>query len=152
MTTQDKIKVLFVCIHNGARSQMAEAFLNQLAGDSFEAQSAGLEAGTLNPLAVEVMKAVGLDISANPTKSVFEFYKNGNLFDYVITVCDGASAVRCPVFPGITRRIHWSFADPAAVEGDWEQQLTTASLIRDEIRASVVSFIDESYSERRSAQ
>lgn len=143
MKTQSKIKVLFVCIHNSARSQMAEAFLNQIAGERFEAQSAGFEPGTLNPLAVEVMKVMGVDISANPTKSVFEFYKRLNLFDYVITVCDGANAERCPVFPGITKRIHWSFADPAGLEGDWKQRLTAAALIRDEIRSAVVSFIDE---------
>jgi len=143
MTTQRKIKVLFVCVHNSARSQMAEAFLNQLAGDRFEAQSAGLEPGTLNPLAVEAMKTAGKDISANRTKSVFDFFKKGNLFDYVITVCDGANAERCPVFPGVTKRIQWSFADPAVLEGEWEQKLTATGLIRDGIRAAVVSFITE---------
>ena len=143
MATQRKIKVLFVCIHNSARSQMAEAFLNQIAGDRFEAQSAGLEPGTLNPLAVEVMKEVGVDISANRTNSVFDFFKNGNLFDYVITVCDGANAERCPVFPGVTSRVYWSFADPAAIDGDWEHRLAETRLIRDEIRTSVISFISE---------
>jgi len=152
MTIQSKIKVLFVCIHNSARSQMAEAFLNQQAGERFEAHSAGFEPGTLNPLAVEVMKAVGVDISANPTKSVFEFYKNGDLFDYVITVCDGASAERCPVFPGITRRLHWSFADPAALEGDWKQRLTATSLIRNEIQDAVAAFIREYSPEQRSVK
>lgn len=141
MATQRKIKVLFVCIHNSARSQMAEAFINQLAGDRFEAQSAGFEPGTLNPLAVEVMKEVGMDISGNQTKSVFDFFKNGSLFDYVVTVCDGANAERCPIFPGITKRIHWSFADPAVLGGEWEQMLAATRLIRDEIKASVVSFI-----------
>jgi len=143
MSSQRKIKVLFVCIHNSARSQMAEAFLNQIAGDHFDSQSAGLEPGTLNPLAIEVMKEVGVDISANRTNSVFDFFKNGILFDYVITVCDGANAERCPVFPGVTRRVHWSFADPAGIKGDWEQRLAETRLIRDEIRASVISFINE---------
>ena len=143
ITKQNRIKVLFVCIHNSARSQMAEAFLNQLAGDRFEAQSAGLEPGIINPLAAEVMKAVGIDISTNLTKSAFDFYKNGSLFNYVITVCDGANAERCPVFPGITKRIQWSFADPANLEGEREQQLDAACQIRDEIRAAVVSFIQE---------
>jgi len=143
MATQRKIKVLFVCIHNSARSQMAEAFLNQIAGDRFEAQSAGLEPGTLNPLAVEVMKDLGVDISANRTNSVFDFFKNGSLFDYVITVCDGANAERCPVFPGVTSRVHWSFADPAAIEGEWEHRLAATRLIRDEIRSSVISFINQ---------
>ncbi|MDD2539810.1 MAG: arsenate reductase ArsC [Desulfuromonadaceae bacterium] len=143
MTKQKIIKVLFVCVHNSARSQMAEAFLNQLAGDRFEAQSAGLEPGTLNPLAVEVMKAAGIDMSANRTKSVFDFFKKGNLFDYVITVCDGANAERCPVFPGVTKRIQWSFADPAALAGEWEQRVATTGLIRDEIKAAVAAFITE---------
>ena len=141
MATQRKIRVLFVCVHNSARSQMAEAFLNQLAGDRFEAQSAGLEPGTLNPLAVEVMKEVGADISANRTKSVFDFFRSGSLFDYVVTVCDGANAERCPIFPGVTKRLHWSFADPAALAGEWEQMVGATRLIRDEIRAAVTAFI-----------
>ncbi len=141
MATQRKIRVLFVCVHNSARSQMAEAFLNQLAGDRFEAQSAGLEPGTLNPMAVEVMKEVGADISANRTKSVFDFFRSGSLFDYVVTVCDGANAERCPIFPGVTKRLHWSFADPAALAGEWEQMVGATRLIRDEIRAAVTAFI-----------
>ena len=143
MSTQRKTKVLFVCIHNSARSQMAEAFLNQIAGDDFDAQSAGLEPGTLNPLVVEVMKEVGIDISANRTNSVFDFFKNGILFDYVITVCDGANAERCPVFPGVTSRVHWSFADPATIDGEWEHRLAATRLIRDEIRSSVISLVNK---------
>jgi arsenate reductase len=143
MAPQRKIKVLFVCIHNSARSQMAEAFLNQIAGEHFEAQSAGLEPGTLNPLAVEVMKQIGIDISNNQTNSVFDFYKNGSLFDYVITVCDGANAERCPIFPGVTSRINWSFADPAGIEGEWEHRLAGTRLVRDQILTSVLSFISE---------
>src|SRR3974390_273355 len=97
---------------------MAEAFLNFLAGDRFEARSAGLEPGTLNPLAIEVMKEAGIDISENRTKSVFDLYKKGELFSYVITVCDEASAQRCPLFPGLlTARIDWSFAAPSAFTG-----------------------------------
>ena len=95
----DKKRVLFVCVHNSARSQMAEAFLNTLAGDRFEAMSAGLEPGTLNPLVVEVMKEVGIDISRNQTKSAFDLFKKGELFSYVITVCDAASAESARFFP-----------------------------------------------------
>ena len=84
----NKKKVLFVCIHNSARSQMAEAFLKQMAGDRLEVESAGLEPGKLNPIVVEAMKEVGIDISQNKTKSVFDFYKQGKKYDYVITVCD----------------------------------------------------------------
>jgi arsenate reductase len=96
----DKKRVLFVCVHNSARSQIAEAFLNALAGDRFEAMSAGLEPGTLNPLVVEVMKEVDIDISRNQTKSAFDLFKKGELFSYVVTVCDAASAEQCPLFPG----------------------------------------------------
>ncbi|NJD37442.1 MAG: arsenate reductase ArsC [Geobacter sp.] len=138
-----KDKVLFVCIHNSARSQMAEALLNYLAGDRFEARSAGLEPGELNPLAVEVMQELGIDISANQTKDVFEMFKRGEIYGYVITVCDGANAERCPIFPGIVSRLHWSFSDPGALEGSWEEKLAATRLIRDEIRAAVEGFIAE---------
>lgn len=143
MTNGKKIKVLFVCIHNSARSQMAEAFLNQLAGDRFEAQSAGLEPGVLNQLAVEVMGEVGIDISAKKTKSVGDFFERSATFDYVITVCDETSAERCPIFPGITKRLHWSFADPAALPGSWEEKLEVVRRIRDDIRNSILAFISE---------
>src|SRR5947209_110193 len=95
-----KTRVLFVCIHNSARSQMAEALLNSFAGDRFEAHSAGLEPGKLNPLAVEAMRQVGIDISANHTNSVDSLVRLGVNFDYIITVCDDANAERCPVIPG----------------------------------------------------
>jgi len=141
MSVQKKIKVLFVCVHNSARSQMAEAFLNQLAGDRYEAQSAGLEPGTLNPLVVEVLKEIGIDISANKAKDVFSMFKQGVIFNYVITVCDGANAERCPIFPGITQRLHWSFPDPSALQGSWEEKLAETRLIRDQIRGVVEEFV-----------
>ena len=94
-----KRKVLFICVHNSARSQMAEAWLNHVCGDFFEAQSAGLEPGTLNPLAVQVMSEVGIDISHKKTRAVFDVFKSGQLFAYVVTVCDETSAEKCPIFP-----------------------------------------------------
>src|SRR5882724_3872962 len=100
-----KKRVIFICIHNSARSQMAEAFLNHICGDEYEAHSAGLEPGKLNPIVVEAMQQIGIDISGNKTKSVFDMFKSGNLFHYAITVCDETSAERCPIFPGITRRL-----------------------------------------------
>jgi arsenate reductase (thioredoxin) len=139
----EKIKVLFVCVHNAARSQMAEAFLAALGGDRFEASSAGLEPGVLNPLAVEVMREAGIDISGNETKSVFDFFRQGNLYRYVITVCDETAAESCPVFPGITTRLHWSFADPAAFTGSREERLEKTRRVRDEIREKVEAFIAE---------
>jgi len=136
-----KIKVLFVCIHNSARSQMAEAFLNNFAGATFEATSAGLEHGTLNPLAVEVMNEAGIDISGNKTKDVFEFFKSGRRFNYVITVCDAANSQRCPIFPGALQTIHWSFADPSAFTGSLEERLEKTRQVRDEIKNEIERFI-----------
>ena len=117
----EKEKVLFVCIHNSARSQMAEAILNHLAGDRFIAESAGLEPGKLNPLAVEAMKDMGIDISQKKTQDVFDLYKQGRRFNYVITVCDEASSERCPLFPGIAKKLHWSFPDPSILQGTLEE-------------------------------
>src|SRR5712692_8249720 len=107
-------KVLFICIHNSARSQMAEAFLNQLCGEQFEAHSAGIEPGKLNPIVVEAMQETGLDISGKQTRAVTEMLISGKSFAYVITVCDETSAEQCPIFPGVTQRLHWSFPDPSA--------------------------------------
>ena len=132
-----RYKVLFICVHNSARSQVAEAWLNHLYGDLFEAYSAGFEPGNLNPLAVKVMKEVGIDISQNKTKSVFDFVKAGMIFSYVITVCDEVNAERCPVFPGITTRLHWSIPDPAAVTGTEEEKLEKVRNIRDAIKLSI---------------
>ncbi len=139
----EKIKVLFVCVHNSARSQMAEAFLNQLSGDRFFAESAGLEAGTLNPIAVEAMQKVGIDISNNKTKSVFDFYKQGKLYNYVITVCDTVSGERCPVFPGRVTRYHWNFDDPSSFQGTHNEKLEKTEVVRDQIKARVEQFIKE---------
>lgn len=141
-----KKKVLFVCIHNSARSQMAEAFLNRICGDEFEAHSAGLEPGRLNPIVVEAMGEVDVDISRNQTKGVFDLIKAGATFDWVITVCDEASAERCPVFPGITKRLHWSFADPGAFQGSHDEKLTKTREVRDAIRERIESWCAETCS------
>lgn len=122
---------------------MAEAFLKAMAGHRFEAHSAGLDPGELNPLAVEVMKEVGINISRNKTKNVFDFYKHGEFFSYVVTVCDEATAERCPIFPGVTRRIHWSLEDPASFEGSREERLARTREVRDAIRVKVKEFIQE---------
>ncbi len=140
----DKKRVLFVCVHNSARSQIAEAFLNNLAGDRFEAMSAGLEPGTLNPLAVDVMKEVGIDISRNKTKSVFDLFKRGELFSYVITVCGAASAEQCPLFPGLlTAQIHWSFADPSSFVGTHEEKLAQTRIVRDTIKTKIEDWLKQ---------
>lgn len=136
-------KVLFVCIHNSARSQMAEAYLNKFAGDHFIAESAGIEPGTLNPIVVEAMKEDGIDISGNKTKSVFEFLKQGKMYSYVITVCDETAAERCPVFPGTGKRLHWSFKDPSAIQGTREEKLAGTRIIRDEIKYRIQEWVKE---------
>ncbi len=140
---KQKIKVLFICVHNSARSQMAEAFLKELGDERFLVESAGLEAGSLNPLAVAVMKEVGIDISGNTTKSAFEFFKQGKLYNYVITVCDATAGERCPIFPGITKRLHWGFDDPSSLTGSEAEKLEKSRKIRDQIKEAVQNFIKE---------
>jgi glycerol uptake facilitator-like aquaporin/protein-tyrosine-phosphatase len=146
-----KRSVLFVCVHNSARSQMAEAFLNQRCPDDFVAESAGLEPGALNPLAVAAMREVGIDISNKDTKSTFDLSKRGKHYSYVITVCDETSAERCPIFPGGARRLHWSFPDPAALEGTSENRLAQTRLIRDQIGAKIDSWCAEVCAAARTA-
>lgn len=138
-----KKKALFICIHNSARSQMAEAFLNQICGEQFEAYSAGLEPGKLNPVVVEAMNEIGIDISGNQTKAVFDMVRSGKTFAYVITVCDEASAERCPIFPGVTTRLHWSFPDPSAFQGNHEDKLARTREIRDTIKARIEEWCGE---------
>ena len=143
-----KKRVLFLCIHNSARSQMAAAFLKQIASDRFEVESAGLEPGKLNPLVVSAMKEIGIDISHNKTQSVFDLFKSGQRFQYVISVCDGASAERCPIFPGVTTRLNWSFADPSAFTGGDAERLKQVVAVRDQIRAKIEEFLGEESSHR----
>ena len=138
-----KQKVLFVCIHNSARSQMAEAFLNEICGEEFEADSAGLEPGKLNPIVVEAMQEIGIDISGNKTKTVFDVFKSGKMFTYVITVCDEASAERCPIFPGVAKRLHWSFPDSSSFQGSHDEKLAKTREVRDTIKAKVEEWCEE---------
>ena len=140
-----KKKVLFVCIHNSARSQIAEAFLENMGGDRFEAHSAGLEPGELNPLVVDVMKEVGIDISEKETNSVFDYFKKGKLFSYVITVCDQASSEKCPIFPGIVKKINLSFPDPSSFEGSYQEKLEKTRMVRDEIKETIANWLEQIY-------
>ncbi len=135
-----KRSVLFVCIHNSARSQMAEAFLKELCAEEFDAESAGIEPGTLNPLAVAVMQEIGIDISRNATKSVADLLETGKRYTYVVTVCDDANAERCPVFPGSGQRLHWSFSDPSAIAGAPQERLDKDRVSRDQIRSQIQSW------------
>jgi arsenate reductase len=138
-----KKQVLFICIHNSARSQMAEAFLKQCCGAEFEVQSAGLEPGKLNPIVVEAMREIGIDISGNQTKAVFDMFKSGKMFAHVITVCDEASAERCPIFPGVTKRLHWSFPDPSGFPGTYEGKLAKTREVRDAIKSKIEAWCEE---------
>jgi arsenate reductase len=140
---KEKIRVLFVCVHNSARSQMAEVLLRSMGGDRFETESAGIEPGTLNPLAVEAMADMGIDISKKETRSVFDLYKAGTLYTYVITVCDAANAQRCPIFPGVAENIHWSFDDPSSFTGSHEEKLAKTIEVRDKIKQEVEKLISE---------
>lgn len=128
----NKKKVLILCTGNSARSQMAEGLLRHDAGDQFEVASAGVAPTQVRVEAVEAMREIGIDISGYRSKSVDEF--TGQEFDYVITVCDNANE-QCPLFPGQTQRIHWSFQDPAAAQGDNEARLDVFRRVRDEIRS-----------------
>ena len=137
----DNIRVLFICGHNSGRSQIAEAFLKDIASDRFHVESAGLEPKPVNPLVVEVMQEIGYDLSKAKSDSVFEFFKEGRLYDYVITVCNETAAGQCPVFPGITKRFHWPFKDPEELTGTHEEKLEALRGIRDQIREEVSDWV-----------
>lgn len=133
-------RVLILCTGNSARSQMAEGLLRHLGGDMFEVHSAGTRPTQLRPEAVAAMNEIGIDISGHRSKPVDQYLESE--FDYVITVCDHAMEL-CPVLPGQTRHIHWSFEDPAAVEGRDEDRISAFREVRDEIRDRLASFVEE---------
>jgi arsenate reductase len=138
-----KPKVLFICVHNSARSQMAAALMNKMCGEFFEAQSAGLEPGSINPLVIEALRELGIDISKNQTQRVFDVWKSGQIFQYVITVCSEAEAEGCPIFPGVTARLHWPFDDPSKFTGTPEERLEKTRRVRDQIHAKIDAFCEE---------
>jgi len=138
-----KRKVLFICVHNSARSQMAAALLNKACGEFFEAQSAGLEPGTINPVVTEALQEIGIDISKNTTQRVFDVWKSGQMFQFVITVCSEAEAEGCPIFPGVTTRLHWPFEDPSKFTGTHEERLEKTRRVRDHMLAKIDSFCEE---------
>ncbi len=141
-----KPRVLFICVHNSGRSQMAEAYLKKIAGDQYDVESAGLEpAEQINPLVVQVMQEEGIDISGNRIQNVFELFKTGKLYDHVITVCDNATEAKCPVFAGITRRWNWPFPDPAAVKGVEAEKMQKIREIREMIKEKLVETVDKGF-------
>ena len=138
----EKTRVLFLCTGNSARSQMAEAFLRAYGGDAFEAYSAGLEPKEINPFTIQVMNEIGFDLSGQYSKGVGQFLGKV-LFQYLITVCDQADK-NCPVvWPGVSRRMHWSFEDPAAVEGPDEVKLAKFREVRDQISRKLQEWLAE---------
>ncbi len=134
-------RVLFVCIHNSARSQMAEAYLDALGGEAFEAESAGLQPRDIHPLVVQVMREEGIDLSDARADSIMQFFREGRLYDYVIYVCERGVEEKCPVFPGVRRTLRWPFEDPSRVEGTQEEKLEQVRRIRDAIRERVKGWI-----------
>jgi arsenate reductase len=133
-------RVLVLCTHNSARSQMAEGFLRALAGDRFEVASAGTEATRVHPLAIRAMDEVGVDLRGHASKTLDQFL--GQRWDYVLTVCDRA-AEACPLFPGPARRIHWSFEDPSEATGGDEQRMATFRRVRDQIAGRLNAWLAE---------
>jgi arsenate reductase len=128
----NKRRVLFLCTHNSARSQMAEGLLRALAGDRFDVASAGTEQTGVRPLAITAMDEVGVDLRTHRSKTLDRFV--GERWDYVITVCDSANE-SCPVFPGAANRLHWSFPDPSRAEGTDQEKLAVYREVRDQIAA-----------------
>ena len=133
-----KTRVLFLCTGNSCRSQMAEGFLRSYGGDVYEAHSAGINPTSVNPLAIQVMKEVGIDISQQHSKNVTGYV--GQHFSIIITVCDNANE-RCPIFPGPAIREHWPFDDPAQATGTEEERLTAFRRVRDQIAARTRTFL-----------
>ena len=136
------IKVLFDCVHNSARSQMAEAFLNDLGRDYFVAESAGFEPRPINPLIVNVMAEIGYDLSKNEAHSVFDYFKEGRLYSIIVKVCDQENGQRCPVFPLTLTTLDWNFEDPADFTGTEEEKLEQARHLRYKIRENVIDMIN----------
>jgi arsenate reductase len=136
------LSALFVCVHNAARSRMAEALLRQLGGPRFEVTSAGFEPRGVNPLVVEALAQIGLSLPSTAAQpSVFELFKAGRHFHYVIGVCDEEQGQRCPLFPGVTQRLYWSFPDPATFTGSHDEKLARVIEVREAIRARIESWL-----------
>ena len=136
-------KVLFVCIHNSARSQIAEALLKKYGGYLFEVESAGFEPAPINPLVIEILqREENIDISNNTSDAVFDLFKQGKDFNFVIAVCDEGNAQRCPIFPGLNYRLHWSFPDPSLVQGNTIEKYHKVKDIYLSIKEEVLKFIE----------
>lgn len=145
------VKVLVLCVHNSARSQMAEAFINDFGKGLFLAESAGIEKGVLNPYVVKAMSEIGYDISKNQTDSVFDFYKEGRSYTFVIKVCDAINGQRCPIFPHTLKEFNWDITDPSKLVGSEEEIMEKIRETRDLIKDRVIEFIEnyQEFAEKR---
>jgi len=137
------IKVLFVCVHNSARSQMAESFLNRLGKGNFIAESAGLEPAPLNPLVVRAMSEIGYDISKKESHSVFDYFNEGRRYSYIVKVCDQENGQKCPIFPLTLKVLDWNFEDPAGFTGTDEEKFDKVRILRDKIKDNVIALIKD---------
>jgi arsenate reductase len=137
------MRILVICVHNAARSQMAEAYLRRESGGRIGVESAGLEPGRLNPHVVRALREDGIDIEGKPTQSVFDLYRAGRSYTHVITVCSKEAAERCPIFPGTHQRLFWPFPDPAGFTGSDQEVMRKVREVRDEIREKVRTFLRE---------
>lgn len=137
-----KKRVLAICVHNSARSQMTEEYIRKFGDRWFQVESAGLEPGKINPIVTALLKEDGIDISGKSTQAVMDLYKAGRKFDYVIAVCSAEAKEMCPIFPAEKERLHWPFPDPSKAEGTEEAQMDSVRPIRDQIKEKVKEFIE----------
>lgn len=138
-----KKKVLFLCVHNSARSQMAEAYLKILGGDAFEAESAGFEPTVINPLVIQVMKEDHIDLTGKKTQDVFDLLKQSRFFGYIVTVCERAREKECPTFPGVAKKLNWNLENPENFTGTDEEKLEKLRILRNKIKNLIKQFVDE---------
>jgi len=139
----EKKSVLVVCVHNSARSQMAEEYLRKYGGDLFEPSSAGIEPGKLNPYVVKALQEEGIDISGKKTQSTQTLYERGDSYDYVITVCSAEAKERCPLYPGTIKRFHWPFDDPSSFTGSEEEKMEGTRKVREQIKQKIQEFVNQ---------
>lgn len=138
-----KIKVLFICVHNSGRSQMAEEYLKRIGGETFEVESAGLEPTVVNPFVVQVMKEDGFDLSEKGTQAAWNLFRDGRFFNYVITVCDRNHEKECPIFPKPFTQLNWPFPDPDSFSGTESEKLEQMRTLRDSIKKKIEQFVEE---------
>ncbi len=134
-------RVLFICVHNSARSVMAEAYLKHFGGDAYEVESAGFEPQPVNPLVREALAEEGLDVSDKEPQRVFDAFKEGKIFNYVISVCSESLEDMCPIFPGMTHRLHLPFMDPQVIEGSDGDKMVKVRELRDQVKKVIREFI-----------